>query len=169
MSRFWMTIAICTGLCTTLYAQGLLTITREEQPPATTTVERGPGYVSISYPAAEGEKGVTIGLIEVNYWDPGYLAELLGGTALRLTPLQPNRQNRNSYQQPWNNSPYVPNYGQPGTQYQQGGGPYLPGSPNPVARQGYAPASPLLGGLNLDAPLAPFVPQAIEGIVGIVN
>ncbi len=166
-------LAMCICLARMAFANDLLVIAEEDAPHAVPTVERGPNYVTISYPASEGETAYSIGLIRLNYLDAGYMAELLGGTAIRLTPIQ-SRQNRGGYQ-PWNNQYPQQNGGYPnqGPYDQQGysdqrqprGG--YPAGQGGAQYQGYSPARPLQGVLNQNAPLYSFVPAGVQDIVGL--
>ena len=172
MYRLLVVIGLTAGLAGMAFADGLLVSARNDAPPKTKTITRGRGCVTISYPAAEGETdAMVIGLIQVNYLDAAYLAQLLGGTSIQLTP-QARPMQQLGGGMPGFNSPTP--YGQYPAQLPTGAGQQAPwgggyqGAPaNGAPRQG-AVAGPLMqGGLNPNAPLYPFVPDGIQDIVGI--
>lgn len=86
---------------------------------------------------AAGESRV-IGMIQVNNLDAGYLAQLLGGGAVSFSPDLQQRSRAYGYQTPGSRFGMASNLG-----------------------------APTVTGLNPNAPLAAFVPDGLDAIVGL--
>ena len=166
MNRLLVVIGLTAGLAGMAFAGELLVSAKNDSPPKTKTITRGRGCVTISYPAAQGEtEAMVIGLIQVNYLDAAYLAQLLGGTSIQLMP-QARPMQQLSSGIPGFNTPF----GQPAqAPYGMGQSPWgSQSAPTSGAPRQGAVAGPLMqGGLNTNAPLYPFVPDGIQDIIGI--